>query len=71
MLEMVCAGMAIPREQIAALGGASAVASARRVAAAHGGTLEVLPPDSPDILLRLRMPLGPAGADGPTLIGTG
>jgi len=71
MLEMICVGTAIPRERIVALGGARAIVSARRAATAHGGTLEILPADSPDILLRLRMPLGSPDADRPTRIGLG
>jgi hypothetical protein len=63
-VELICIGIAIPREQIIARGGAEPVAFARRVAAAHGGALQLLPPDSPDTLVRLRMPFAPP--DEPT-----
>jgi len=59
-VELICIGIAIPREQIIARGKAEPVAFARQVAAAHGGALHLLPPDSPDMLIRLRMPFAPA-----------
>jgi hypothetical protein len=58
-VELICVGIAIPREQIIARGRAEPVDFARRVAAAHGGALHLLPPDSPDTLVRLRMPFVP------------
>ena len=63
-VELICVGIAIPREQIIARGRAAPAAFARQVAAAHGGVLHLLPPDSPDTLVRLRMPFAPP--DEPT-----
>ena len=58
-VELICIGIAIPREQVIARGRTAPAAFARQVAAAHGGALYLLPPDSPDMLARLRMPSGP------------
>jgi pSer/pThr/pTyr-binding forkhead associated (FHA) protein len=58
-VELICVGIAIPRQRIIARGQAEPVALARQVAAAHGGALHLLPPDSPDTLVRLRMPFAP------------
>ncbi len=63
-VELICIGLAIPRRQIIARGLAEPVALARQVAAAHGGAVHLLPPDSPDTLVRLRMPFAPP--DEPT-----
>jgi hypothetical protein len=68
-LELICIGMAIPREQIIAGGRAEPVAFARKIAAAHGGALHLLPPDSPDTLVRLRMPLAPPAEQTTTIRG--
>jgi hypothetical protein len=63
-VELICIGIAIPREQVIARGRTAPAAFARQVAAAHGGALHLLPPDSPDTLVRLRMPFAPP--DEPT-----
>jgi hypothetical protein len=58
-VELICIGIAIPRQRIIARSQAEPVALARQIAAAHGGALHLLPPDSPDTLVRLRMPFAP------------
>jgi hypothetical protein len=58
-VELICIGLDIPRQRIIARSQAEPVALARQVAAAHGGALHLLPPDSPDTLVRLRMPFAP------------
>jgi pSer/pThr/pTyr-binding forkhead associated (FHA) protein len=58
-VELICIGLGIPREQIAALSRAKPVFLARQVAAVHRGALQFLPPDSPDTLVRLQMPFAP------------
>jgi pSer/pThr/pTyr-binding forkhead associated (FHA) protein len=58
-VELICIGLAIPRQRIVARSQAEPVAFARQIAAAHGGALHLLPPDSPDTLVRLRMPFAP------------
>ncbi len=58
-VELICIGIAIPREQIIARSRAEPATFARLVAAAHGGALDLLPQDSPDTLARLRMPFAP------------
>jgi hypothetical protein len=63
-VELICIGMGIPRERILARSRAEPVALARRVAALHNGALQLLPPDSPDTLVRLQMPFAPP--DEPT-----
>jgi len=58
-VELICIGIAIPRDRIIARAEAEPAAFARQVAAAHGGAMRLLPPDSPDTLVRLRMPFAP------------
>ena len=58
-MDLICIGLAIPRKHVIAHSQAEPVAFARQVAAAHGGALHLLPPDSPDTLLRLQMPFAP------------
>ena len=58
-VELICIGVAIPREQILARSRAEPATFARLVAAAHGGALYLLPQDSSDTLARLRMPFAP------------
>jgi pSer/pThr/pTyr-binding forkhead associated (FHA) protein len=68
-VELICIGLAIPRERIIAGGQAEPAAFARQVAAAHGGALHLLPPDSPDTLVRLRMPFAPSAEQTTTIRG--
>jgi len=63
-VELIGIGLALARKQIIARGQAEPVAFARQVLAAHGGALHLLPRDSPDTLVRLRMPFAPP--DEPT-----
>jgi pSer/pThr/pTyr-binding forkhead associated (FHA) protein len=58
-VDLICIGLAIPRKQVIARSQEEPMAFARQVAAAHGGSLHLLPPDSPDTLVRLRMPFAP------------
>jgi hypothetical protein len=58
-VELICIGIRIPREQILARSQAAAVTLARQVAAVHRGALQLLPPDSSDMLARLQMPFAP------------
>ena len=57
-VEMIGIGVPIPRQKLAAGDRETAILCARQVAAAHGGSLHVLPPDSRDTLARLCLPGG-------------
>jgi pSer/pThr/pTyr-binding forkhead associated (FHA) protein len=69
-VEVLCVGMSIPREGIAAAVGEGAFRDAQSIAAAHAGSLDFLPPGAPDICACLRLPIGPTDATKPTLIRT-
>lgn len=67
-VETLCMGVPVPRESIAARRHEPSIVDARRIALAHGGTLELLPLDAPDTLARLRLPLEPPNAARATIV---
>ena len=69
-VEILCIGISIPREGIAAAVAEGAFRDAQSIAAAHAGSLDFLPPGAPDICACLRLPIGPTDATKPTLIRT-
>lgn len=67
-IEAICIGPALPAVRIAPHLHEKPFMDAREVARAHAGTAEFLPHDSPETLMRIRLPYGPEMSTSPTLI---
>ena len=67
-IDLIWIGGPFLRDEITARDGNGAFEEVRHMVEAHGGMLEFLPSDCSDVLARLHMPVGAAGATRETII---
>lgn len=67
-IEIICAGLPIPRPQVTALVTEGVFADIQRTVQENGGVLEILPADAHDTLARLCLPRNPPEDMRPTII---